>query len=246
MEAEQRRAAKEQMIALMQAGHRGPGGCCPSRDPGQSFDSLSAAASGAHPRESCIPGWKTWTLRQTAHGRVDMAGKLLSHVARHAKPCGAGGLPGTVWPPDQYRLSQPGPCQSRPGKAHSSLGEKKWMRLRPHQLNPSGKRAQGGCFWSRLRKCPACSPPWRPPLLGVLPVQIRVWRIFRRGLFTCWCERCSFSGWSDWIAPGICAATQAMRWACSRADLGPTDTFTPNASSHRWRRLTERKPSRMG
>ncbi len=61
MEAEQRRAAKEQMIALMQAGHRGPGGCCPSRDPGQPFDGLSAAAPCAYSWKSCFPGWQAWS-----------------------------------------------------------------------------------------------------------------------------------------------------------------------------------------
>ena len=47
MEAEQRRAAKEQMIALMQAGHRWQEAAAQAGIPGQSFDRLSAAAPGA-------------------------------------------------------------------------------------------------------------------------------------------------------------------------------------------------------
>src|SRR5438876_9738715 len=91
MEAEQRRAAKEQMIALMQAGQRWPGGCCPSRDPGQWFDRLPVAAPCAYPWESCIPGWQTWTSCEIANGRADMARNLLPCLARYSKPCGAGG-----------------------------------------------------------------------------------------------------------------------------------------------------------
>jgi len=244
MEAEQRCAAKEQMIALMQAGHRGPGGFRPSRDPGQSFDGLSAAAPGAEPWESGIPGWQTWAPSQTANGRAALAGELLPHVARHSKSCGADGFPGTVRHPDQYRLSEPGPCKPWPGKPPPRGGEKN--ALRPQRLNPSGKRAQEGCSWLGQPRRPACSPSWRPPYLRVLLVPIRVWHIFLFGLVTCWCEPCSFSGRSDWIAPGICAATRVMGWACSRADLGPMDIATPNASSRRSRRLTERIPSRMG
>lgn len=63
MEAEQRRAAKEQMITLMQTGHRGPGGRCPSRDLSQSFDRLSEA------RARCVA-----------------VGKLLREDGRHGHP----------------------------------------------------------------------------------------------------------------------------------------------------------------
>ncbi len=103
MEAEQRRAAKEQMIALMQAGYRWQAAAAQAGiQISLSFDRLSAAAPGAHAWESCFPGWQTWAPRQTAHGRANMAGKLLPHVAPHFKPRGAGGPPGTVRHPDQY------------------------------------------------------------------------------------------------------------------------------------------------
>jgi len=85
--------------------------------------------------------------------------------------------------------------------------EKK-TRFVPAKSNPSGKRVQGDCSWLRQPRRLVCSPLWKLPCLRVLPVAIRAWRIFQRGLVTCWCERCSFSGRSDWIAPGICAATR--------------------------------------
>src|SRR6266566_7398453 len=219
-------------------------GFCPSRDPGQPFDRLPATAPCAHSWKSCFPGWQAWAPCQTANGRADMAGKLLPYVTWHSKPCGADGLPGAVRHPNQYRLSEPGPCSPRSGKAHPRGGEKNSRHS--HRLNPSGKRAQEDCSWLRLLRRLACSLPWRPLCLRVLLVAIRAWRIFLLGLVICWCERCSFSGRSDWITPGICAATRVMGWACSRTDPGPTDTFTPNASSHRSRRLTDQKPSQMG
>jgi len=244
MATEQRRAAKEHMIALMQAGHRGPGGFRPSRDPGQSFDGLSVVAPCAHPWESCLPGWQTRAPCQTAHRRAGLAGSLLSHVTRHSQPCRANSLPGTIRHPDQYRLFEPGPCKTWPGKPLPRGREKN--EIRPFLVNPSGKRAQGGCSWLGQPRRLACSPLWKPPCLRVLLVEIRAWRIFQRDLVTCWCEPCSFSGRSDWIAPGICAATRVMGWACSRADLGLMDISTPNASSHSLLKRTEQTPSRMG
>jgi hypothetical protein len=208
MEAEQRSAAKEQMIALMQAGHRwqeasAQAGIQVSRSTAYRLLRLVCTRGKA-----ADPRWQAWAPCQTANGRADMAGKLLPCLARHSKPCGADGLPGAVRHPNQYRLSEPGPCSPRSGKAHPRGGEKNSRHS--YRLNPSGKRAQEDCSWLRLPRCLACSLAWRPLCLRVLLVAIRAWRIFLLGLVICWCERCSFSGRSDWITPGICAATRAM------------------------------------
>jgi hypothetical protein len=211
MEAEQRRAAKEQMVALMQAGHRWQEAAAQAGIPISRSTAYRRLAPGAEAWESRFRGWKTRAPCQTTHSRAGLAGNLLPHVARHSKPCGADSLAGTVRHPDQYRLSEPGPCPPRPGKAPSCVGGKNWMRIRPHQLNPSGKRAQEGCSWLQRPRRLVCSPRWKPPYLHALPVTIRAWRTCRRGLVTCWCECCSFLGRSDWSAPGICVPTRAMR-----------------------------------
>lgn len=57
MEAEQRRAAKEQMIVLMQAGHRWQEAAAQAGLQVSRSTAYRRLAPGAHPRESCIPGW---------------------------------------------------------------------------------------------------------------------------------------------------------------------------------------------
>lgn len=124
-------------------------------------------------------------------------------------------------------------------------GEKK-TRFVLAKSNPSGKRVQGDCSWLRQPRRLACSPRWKLPCLRVLPVAIRAWRTFQRGLVTCWCEPCSFSGRSDWIAHGICAATRVMGWACSRADPGLWIFLHRTLPLEDSLKRTERTPSRMG
>ena len=110
MEAEQRRAAKEQMIALMQTGHRWQEAAAQAGIQASRSTAYRRLAPCAHPWESCLAGWQTWASRQTAHGRADMAGKLLSCLAWQAQPCGAGDPTRAVRHPNQSRLSEPGPC----------------------------------------------------------------------------------------------------------------------------------------
>jgi hypothetical protein len=183
MEAEQRRAAKEQMMALMQTGHRwqeaaAQAGLQVSRS--TAYRLLRQVRSRG---KAAARGWKTRAPCQAANRRAGLAGNLLPHVARHSKPCSANSFPGTIRHSDQSWLFEPGPCNPRPGKPHPRGGEKN--AIRPCSVNPSGKRVQGDCSWLRQPRRLVCSPLWKPPCLRVLPVAMRAWRIFQRGLVTC-------------------------------------------------------------
>src|SRR5260221_11486682 len=94
MEAEQRRAAKEQMIALMQTGHRwqeaaAQAGIQVSRSTAYRLLRQVRSRGKADAR-----GWKTRAPRQAANGRADLAGNLLPYAPRHSKPRRPNSLPG--------------------------------------------------------------------------------------------------------------------------------------------------------
>ncbi len=59
MEAEQRRAAKEQMIALMPAGHRWQEASAQAGLQVSRSTAYRRLAPSAEPWESCFRGWKT-------------------------------------------------------------------------------------------------------------------------------------------------------------------------------------------
>src|SRR5260370_25086931 len=125
MEAEQRRAAKEQMIALMQAGH--------GWQEASAQAGIQVSRSTAYRLLRQVRTRGKVAFQDGRHGhpaklrtneRVWLENYLLPYVTWHSKPCGADGLPGSVRHPDQYWLSEPGPCSPRAGKAHPRGGKK--------------------------------------------------------------------------------------------------------------------------
>ena len=244
MEAEQRRAAKEQMIALMQTGHRWQEAVAKA--------GLQVSRSTAYRLLRQVRSRGEAAFEDGRHGhpaklRTDERAWLEAYC--HTSPGTPSRVVQTAFQERfgiQISLGYLNQVRANLGLGSRTHEVEKKTRFVPAKSNPSGKRVPGDCSWLRQPRRLVCSPRWKSPRLRVHPVAIRAWRIFQRGLVTCWCERCSFSGQSDWIAHGICAATQVMGWACSRADLGPMDISTPNASSHRSLKRTERTPSRMG
>jgi hypothetical protein len=108
METEQRRAAKEQMIALMQAGHRWQEAAAQA---GIQFSRLTAYWLLRQVRsrgKAADPGMADMGTLRNCEQTAGMDGTLLPYVARHAKPCG---VVGTVRHPEKLRLSQPGLCR---------------------------------------------------------------------------------------------------------------------------------------
>ena len=84
MEAQQRRAAKVQMIALMQTGHRWQEAAAQAGIKVSRSTAYRRLAPCAHPWESCLAGWQTWASYQTAPTRTPMARNDLSRSSPHA------------------------------------------------------------------------------------------------------------------------------------------------------------------